>query len=197
MKTFIKSGLFALTLGLIAVSFTSSPAVSDAGEESSSIVWTGKKVTGEHTGTIDFKTIAWKFDKAGTLVSANFTVDMTSIKCTDLDEKNGAKLVGHLGSADFFNTTVYPTAQFKTTGVKSMGKGAYEVTGDLTIKDITEPVTFSANVSSDGHMRAGTAEVAIDRTKYDIKYGSGSFFDGLGDKMINDEFVLTIDIKKH
>jgi len=154
-------------------------------------------VTGEHTGTIDFKAIAWKFDKAGTLVSANFTVDMTSIKCTDLDEKNGAKLVGHLGSADFFNTTVYPTAQFKTTGVKSMGKGAYEVTGDLTIKDITEPITFSANVSSDGHMRTGTAEVAIDRTKYDIKYGSGSFFDGLGDKMINDEFALVIEIKKH
>lgn len=195
MRTILKSGIFTLVLALVAVSFTTS--TEDIGHESSTINWTGTKVTGTHTGTIDFKTAAWKFDAEGALVSANFIVDMTSIKCTDLDEKNGKKLIGHLSSPDFFNTVAFPTAQFKTTAIKSLGKGDYEITGDMSIKDITMPLTFNANISTDGHVKNGTATIAIDRTKYDIKYGSGSFFDGLGDKMISDEFVLEVDIKKH
>ncbi len=195
MKTIIKSALLTLALVLVGTSFTTSEEA--VGNESSTIIWTGTKVTGEHTGTLDFKTVAWKFDEAGTLISANFIVDMTSIKNTDLDKESAAKLVGHLNSADFFNTAVYPTAEFKTTSVKSIGDGEYEITGDMTIKETTESLTFNANVTNDGHMKHGTATVTIDRSKYDVRYGSGSFFDGLGDKMIYDDFVLEIDIKKH
>ena len=195
MRTIIKTGLLAIIFTVAVSSFTTPAEV--VGHESSSIVWTATKVTGEHTGTLDFKTVAWKFDEGGMLISANFIVDMTSIKNTDLDEKNGAKLVGHLNSPDFFDTAVYPTAQFKTTAVKSMGEGEYEITGDMTIKDITKPLTFNANVADDGHVKHATAKVTIDRAKYDVKYGSGSFFDDLGDNLISDEFTLDIDITKH
>lgn len=177
--------------------FTTSPADSTPGHESASITWTGTKVTGSHTGQVDFQKHNWKFDDAGTLVSASFFVDMTTITCTDLDEKTGAKLVGHLNSQDFFNTAEYPTASFKSTSVKSLGKGEYAITGDMTIKNITEEMTINATISNDGHLTTATSKVEIDRTKFDIKYGSGSFFDDLGDNMIHDQFVLDIEIKKH
>jgi polyisoprenoid-binding protein YceI len=184
---------FALIFGLS--SFVTE--ITEEGHESSSIVWTGTKVTGSHTGTVDFKSFDWKFDEAGTLVSANFFVDMTSIQCTDLDEETGAKLEGHLKSTDFFNTEAYPTASFQTSTVESLGKGKYTITGELKIKSTVKSVSFEATVTSDGHITTAIATVVINRTAYDIKYGSGSFFDGLGDKMISDEFALDIEIKKH
>lgn len=195
MKRKIALGLFSIVVGVFSMSFTADePAL---GKETSSIVWTGKKVTGEHTGTIDFKHVAWKFDGNGALISANFSVDMTTIVNTDLGGEYKGKLEGHLASEDFFNTAKFPTADFVTTSVKPLGKGAYEISGDLTIKGIKESLTFEAMVKDDGHMKHATATVSIDRTKYGVKYGSGKFFDNLGDKMIDDEFILQIDIKKH
>jgi polyisoprenoid-binding protein YceI len=194
MKTNILSIMMVLLVGLSSFSFTS---LLEEGKESATIQWVGKKVTGEHSGTVDFKDLNWKFDANGALVAANFTVDMTSIAVTDLEGDMKGKLEGHLSSADFFNVEEHPTASFTTTEVKSLGKGAYEITGDLVIKGISEPITFNAQVDNDGHMKHATANVEVDRAKYDIRYGSGSFFEGLGDKMIYDEFTLRIDIKKH
>jgi polyisoprenoid-binding protein YceI len=122
---------------------------------------------------------------------------MTTIAVTDLEGEMKGKLEGHLASKDFFNIAEFPKASFKTSKVKSLGKGMYEVTGDLTIKSITNPITFNAQVENDGHMKHATASVIVDRSKFDIRYGSESFFDGLGDKMIYDEFTLDIDIWKH
>ncbi|MEN2413703.1 YceI family protein [Flavobacterium mesophilum] len=158
--------------------------------KASSIKWVGKKVTGEHSGTVNFKEGAVVF-KGKKLVGGSFTVDMTSLTSTDLTGEYQGKLNGHLKADDFFGTDKFPTSKlvFKTIGAKSAD--VYTVTADLTIKGITKPVTFDITVKGN----TATTAFKVDRTKYDIKYGSGSFFEGLGDKTINDEFELAVALK--
>lgn len=157
----------------------------------STISWIGKKVTGQHEGTINLKEGNLIF-KGKKVVGGNFTVDMTSMTTTDLKAGQGKeKLDGHLKSEDFFGTEKFPTSTlvFKTIGVKS--PGVYSVTADLTIKGITDSVNFELTTSA----TTAAANVKINRTKFGIKYGSGSFFDNLGDKAINDEFELNVALK--
>lgn len=157
----------------------------------SSITWVGKKVTGQHDGTINLKEGTLTFNGKN-IVGGNFTVDMTSMTTTDLKAGQGKeKLDGHLKSADFFGTEKFPTSTliFKTVAAKSAG--VFTVTADLTVKGITNPVTFDLATTAN----SATANVKINRTKYDIKYGSGSFFDNLGDKVIYDDFDLTVALK--
>jgi polyisoprenoid-binding protein YceI len=159
--------------------------------EKSKISWVGKKVTGEHSGTINFKE-GTVILKKGKLAGGSFTVNMTSIEVTDLKAGQGKeKLEGHLKADDFFGTAKFATAslEFKTIAAKS--NGIYTITADLTIKGITNSVTFDMNVTD----TTATTSFKVDRTKYDIKYGSGSFFDNLGDKTISDEFDLTVNLQ--
>ncbi len=156
--------------------------------ENSTIEWTGKKVLGQHNGTINLKDGNIVF-RDGKIVKGKFTVDMTSIEVTDLKGGGAAKLKGHLESADFFSTEEFNEAKFVSTKITpEAGVGDYIVEGELTIKGITKPISFSVN-STDSEVKG---RIVIDRTKYDIKYGSGSFFDNLGDKAIDDNFVLDI-----
>lgn len=157
----------------------------------STISWVGKKVTGQHEGTLNLKDGSLIF-KGKKVVGGNFTVDMTSMTTTDLKAGQGKeKLDGHLKSEDFFGTEKFPTSTlvFKTVAAKSAG--IYTITADLTVKGITNPVTFDLATTAN----SATANVKINRTKYDIKYGSGSFFDNLGDKAIYDDFDLTVNLK--
>ncbi|MFT4031609.1 MAG: YceI family protein [Siphonobacter sp.] len=168
------------------------PSVIKVDPAKSSITWTGKKVTGEHSGTIAVKEGQLLVD-GGKLVGGNFTVDMTSLKVTDVkDEKMNGKLVGHLTSDDFFGTSANPTSTLTITKVTPKGGIDYEITGNLSIKGKTNPITFPATY--DAKTGVGTAKVVIDRSKYDIKYGSKSFFDNLGDKAIYDEFELDVKL---
>ncbi|MFT7589586.1 MAG: polyisoprenoid-binding protein YceI, partial [Limisphaerales bacterium] len=163
-----------------------------ADADNSSVTWKGFKVTGSHHGTINIESGSLQFNN-DILAGGEFSVDMTSMKCVDLDEKNGAKLIGHLSSPDFFNIQEYPTAKIKITSVASRGPvGEYKVTADVTIKDNTSEVKFLANVNFEG--RTATAELEIDRSEFDVKYGSGSFFQNLGDKTIYDEFKMGISL---
>ena len=156
----------------------------------SKVVWLGKKVTGQHTGEVKLAEGHLEFDGAA-FKAANFTVDMTTITCTDLtDAEYNKKLVTHLNSDDFFATDKNKTAKFVTKSVTKVKDNTYRVTGDLTIKGKTAPATFNADVTKTG----ATAVVTFDRTTYDVKYGSGKFFQGLGDKMINDEVQLTVTL---
>lgn len=157
----------------------------------SSIVWTGKKVTGQHTGTINIK--SGNIDiQDGVLKGGNFVIDMNSIVCTDMEGEYGKKLEGHLKSDDFFGVPNHPTAEVVITSVNTGEvRNRYDITADLTIKGITHPITFSAILGED----MAKAKITVDRTKYDVKYGSGSFFDGLGDKMIYDDFELDLTVK--
>ena len=158
--------------------------------EKSSIIWNAKKVTGEHSGTVNFQEGVLIFKK-GKVTGGNFTVDMTSLVTTDLSGEWKTKLEGHLNSDDFFSTEKFKTSTLVFKKVASKAKGVYKVTADLTIKGITKPVNFDLTVKGN----KATTVVNIDRTKYDIKYGSKSFFDSIGDKAINDDFTLSVNLQ--
>ena len=157
--------------------------------DQSTVTWKGYKVTGSHHGTIALKEGHLIFEDEK-LTGGEFTVDMTTLVSNDLEGEYKGKLEGHLKSDDFFGTETHPNANLVFTKVKSTGKNSYEVTGDLTIKGKTNPVTFDLSV----YGSKATANVKIDRSKYDVRYGSGSFFDNLGDKTIYDEFDLVVDL---
>ncbi len=182
--TTIKSTILALT-AVFTMSFTAQAGKKPIKPSKSSIHWVGKKVTGKHEGTIKFKSGEVKIKK-DKLAGGSFIVDMNSINVTDLQGEYKGKLEGHLKADDFFGVTTYPEAKFTITSVEGN-----LVKGDLTIKDHTEKEAFV--LTTKGNTISG--DVVIDRTKFGIKYGSKSFFDGLKDKAINDEFSLTIHIE--
>lgn len=151
------------------------------------ITWTGKKVTGEHSGTINFKEGTLIF-KDGKINGGSFVVNMTTIKNTDQTGKDKEKLETHLKSEDFFNVKGFNTSKMVFKSVSEKKKNLYLVKADLTIKGKTNPVSFEL-VTTD---HTATADLQIDRTKYGIQYGSGSFFDDLGDRTIYDDFDLKV-----
>jgi polyisoprenoid-binding protein YceI len=158
--------------------------------EKSSISWLGKKIGGQHNGLIQIKSgdLELKNDE---IVSGNFIIDMASITNTDLtDEGYNKKLVGHLKSDDFFGIEKFPTATFNITKATKFSDGKASVTGDLTIKGKTESITFDFIKNTNYY----TAKLEIDRSKFNVRYGSTSFFDSLGDKAIDDIFILDIKL---
>lgn len=168
-----------------------------ANVKNSTVNWKGEKLTGAHTGTLLVKNGTVEM-KNGEPVTVKMVMDMTSMVNTDLDKEYGEKLVGHLQSDDFFSVEKNPTASFESTKIEKLkektASGAnYKVTGNLTIKGITNPVSFDAGISSKDNAVSSNGTIVFDRTKWDIKYGSGSFFDDLGDKAIYDN--ITLDYK--
>ncbi|MEX0273868.1 MAG: YceI family protein [Flavobacteriaceae bacterium] len=185
-----------ITLALTIVFGASATAASpiegdkkDVNTSESTIVWKGYKVTGSHQGTMALASGHLEFENGG-LSGGEFVVDMTSITCTDLSGGMKGKLEGHLKSKDFFGVDDHPTSKLVFTNVKANGKNSYEVTANLTIKDITKQVSFDISI----YGSKATASLKVDRAEYDVRYGSGSFFDNLGDKTIYDEFDLVIDL---
>lgn len=160
----------------------------------SKIEWIGRKVTGQHSGEIKIATGNLNANGKA-LASGTFAMDMTSMTCTDLDATNGGKLLGHLKSDDFFSVQKNPTSKFVITKITATGAEKATITGDLTIKGITNSISFPASVKQEGSFIVAVAKgVKINRTQFDIKYGSKSFIAGIGDKAIDDEFELNIDL---
>ncbi|MEZ4854657.1 YceI family protein [Flavobacterium sp.] len=157
--------------------------------EKSSINWVGKKVTGQHNGTVNLKEGNLVF-KDEALVGGKFIVDMTTINTTDLQGEWAQKLNNHLKADDFFGVEKYPTATLQFKKIADKGNNVYTIYADLTIKDITNPVSFDIVIGKN----TATTKLTIDRTKFDIKYKSGSFFENLGDKAIYDDFELDINL---
>ncbi|AUN97913.1 YceI family protein [Bacteriovorax stolpii] len=162
----------------------------------SKVVYTGKKtlVDSKHTGEVKIKDGFLNFD-GNTLKGGEFVIDMTTITNTDLtDAEYNKKFVGHITSEDFFDTAKFGTSKLVIKNAKKEKDNTYNVTGDLTIKGKTAPVNFTALVTKS----EASANITVDRTKHDVKYGSGSFFKDLGDKVIADniEFVVTLKAKK-
>ena len=179
----------------VGLSFTDSEIVTYSVDTEASVVkWTGYKVTGKHYGTVKVENGALQYED-GQLVGGSFEIDMASIKCDDLSGEYAQKLEGHLKSADFFGVENHPTAKFVITEVISRGKpGDYRISGDLTIKETTKPVKFNANITEESDNMLANAKITIDRAEYNVRYGSGSFFDNLGDKTIYDEFDLEVQL---
>lgn len=199
----VRTGALSAVVGMmVAVTLISGPAMA-AGEKvaqidtrASVVKWLGKKVTAQHNGTVRIKggTVEFKGDQ---LIGGRFEIDMNSISNEDLkDPEWNGKLVSHLKSDDFFSVAKHPVATFKITKVKELKKkdATHEITGDLTIKGITHPVTFPAKVETKNGKTSAKASLKVDRTKWNVRFRSGKFFEGLGDKMIHDDFQLDLEI---
>ncbi|SFQ02489.1 YceI family protein [Hymenobacter arizonensis] len=165
----------------------------------STLGWEGKAVTHGHNGTMNF-TEGQLLVKGNAVVGGTVIVDMKSMKATDItDTESHGKFVGHMTSEDFFGVEKNPTSTFKIVSVAPI-KGAAKdadnatITGDMTIKGVTQRISFPAKVGVKQGVAAATGKVTIDRTKFGLKYGSKSFFDSLGDKAINDTFDLTFNV---
>jgi len=184
----------------IATALVFSLGVYAGGEENytvdnsiSSMEWVGKKVTGQHNGTIKVKegtvTVSDGMITGGTLM-----IDMNSIVIEDIkDEGTNAKLAGHLRSDDFFSVEKYPMSKLVINKVEKKGD-KYHIHGDLTIKGKTDKVEIPAEIKMENGKLVAIGETEIDRTKWDIKYGSGKFFEDLGDKMIYDNFIVKFKV---
>lgn len=186
-KTIFKSVLIlAVAAGSAAFTSTMEKKI-DITE--STIEWKGKKVLGSHNGTINLKDGHLEME-GDQLTGGQFTVDMTSITVTDLSGEDKGKLEGHLKSDDFFGVNNYPTSTLVIDSASKNGN-IYSVKGTITIKGTTEPVAFDLVMGES----AATANLKIDRTKFGVRYGSGSFFDNLGDNTISDTFTLDVNLK--
>ena len=156
------------------------------------VVWTGYKVTGKHTGTVKVKSGNVQFTN-GVLTGGTFEMDMNSVNDTDLEGEWAAKLVGHLKSDDFLGVATFPTSTFVITrAIPQDSKGNYKIIGNLTLKGTTKEVKFMASALETNGTVSASGKMTIDRSDYNMRYGSGSFFDGLGDKTIYDEFDLQV-----
>jgi polyisoprenoid-binding protein YceI len=157
--------------------------------QKSKITWFGKKVTGSHNGTVALS--------EGSLIASGkkitggtFTIDMTSLK----DADGSVRLETHLKSDDFFSVEKFPTSRFVISKIDSKGGDQYVVKGNLTIKGITNEVEFPATIQIAKGQVSAQAKIVVDRTKFDIRYRSGNFFENLGDKVIDDNFEMTVDL---
>ncbi len=165
----------------------------------STLGWEGKAVTHGHNGTMQFASGDLQVN-GNQVVGGTVVVDMKTMKATDItDAANHAKFVGHMSSDDFFNAEKFPTSTFKITSVKPIAGAAANadnatITGDMTIKGVTQQISFPAKVGVKNGVAAATGKVTIDRTKFGLKYGSKTFFDSIGDKAIYDEFTLAFNV---
>jgi len=181
--------LFVVAVMATLMSFTIKDREYKIDSQKSKITWVGKKVTGQHAGTINLsegKIVA----NGNKITGGSFTIDMASLK----DEGANARLETHLKSDDFFSTEKFPAATFVTSKIESKGGDQFLVKGNLTIKGITNEIEFPATIQISNGQVSAKAKIVIDRTKYDIKFRSGNFFENLGDKAIEDNFELNVDL---
>jgi len=176
-----------ICIAIASLAFTS-VITKDIIVKESSIKWNAYKVTGEHYGTILLKEGVLKFED-DILTGGSFIVDMTSLT---VDDQKGMKkkfLIKHLKSDDFFDVKNHTTSNLTFTEVLKT-ENSYAITANLTIKGITKPVTFNMNIQNN----SATAKLKINRTHYNIKYRSTSFFQDLKNKAINDDFDLEVKL---
>lgn len=162
----------------------------------STIDWKGFKPTGSHNGTVALESGVFTVNN-GKIESGTFLIDMNSLNVLDIpaEEEDHAKLSGHLKSADFFDVEKFPTAGFEVTGFE-MKDGKNMLSGNLTLKEKKNNVSIPVTVKDEGDMYSITSEAfTIDRTKWDVRYGSKTFFDNLGDRFINDDIELKLNVK--
>lgn len=164
--------------------------------EASSITWAGHKPTGSHHGTINIENGVFTIHN-DVIESGTFLIDMESIKVLDIpeDDESHGKLTGHLKSPDFFDVEQFPAASFEVTKLETVD-GKSMLSGNLKMKDVSNNITIPVSIDQNGDSIAITSETfTIDRSKWNVKFGSKSFFDNLGDKFVNDGIELKIDVK--
>jgi len=164
-------------------------------QDKSIIKWKGTKSIGSyHEGYILVENSFVNIDK-NVIIGGEININMDSITCTDIEDKNSNQyLIEHLKSADFFSVPTFPFAFLKITNIKHIEDNDYLITADLTIKNETHPIDFFANIKVDKNAALASGKINIDRSKYDIKYKSKTWYPDLGDKFINDIFELYFNL---
>lgn len=190
-----------LLAGLLANSAVMANELSKAADktlkvdaQNSKVLWEAKKVTGAHAGVVPISSGSLVLD-GDKLKGGSFVLDVKNLTVTDVkDADMNGKLTSHLKNDDFFSVEAHPQAKFVITSVTPKTAGSYDVTGKLTIKGITNDITFPATIKSDAGKVTADAKIVIDRTKYDIKFRSTNFFENLGDKAISNDFTLDVKL---
>lgn len=164
--------------------------------DQSQIMWVGKKTLVADwidEGFIKLSNGSLSVDN-GNILSGGVVVDMNTITAQKTGSGGGQdKLANHLKSADFFNVAEFGNSVFNVISV-TKNEDKYEVTGDITIKGKTESITFPANIyMGDGKVFV-EAEIVIDRSKFDVRFGSKNFFNDLGNNVIDDNFTLKMKL---
>ena len=161
--------------------------------EKSELKWTGKELSSKiHTGTLFLKEGRINIDSNG-MIEGKVVIDMTSINVTDLQGKWKDKLEEHLKSTDFFGVEKFPTAFITFQSTKNPNKEKkINLDGELTIKDITHPLSFTADLLNTKPFLTAKAILSFDRSKYNVRFRSGKFFENLGDKLILDDIDIDI-----
>jgi len=183
-----------LVAAFLISSFTISPHTNDVklNTKNSKLIWTGSKPTGSHTGTIDIVSGFLTFDH-GNFVGGTFSIDMNTILCTDIESESKSNyFVSHLKDEDFFDVEKFSDANLKITKVFKIDDRNYSVLADLTIKGITNPIAFEAEVTGNGNSFVAASKFTIDRTKWGVEYKSGNIFKNLGDKIIYDDIEFDV-----
>lgn len=212
----MKKYLFALSVLFFAVSCNTTvknkvegtdaqEAASGTGVEltvdtqASSIHWKGSKIGGSHHGTIGLKSGSLAIDGVE-VVSGSFTIDMNAIVDEDLTQKDmNDMLVNHLKSEDFFDVAKYPESTFTITKIEAASNATdsitHNVSGNLKLKDVEKNITFGAKITKEGSTyTAVTVPFTIDRTQWNVKYGSKTLFADLKENIVNDNIELQITV---
>lgn len=161
--------------------------------DDSELSWIGTELsTKTHTGTIDFTDGTIVVDSDNT-ISGNIKINMSTINVTDLQGRSKEMLERHLRSSDFFEVESFSEAKFSFIS-KSFDKLSNQISfvGDLTIKDITNPISFNATLLETSPFLKAKAVLSFDRSKYNVRFRSGNFFENLGDKLILDDIDVNI-----
>lgn len=168
--------------------------------ERSSLQWTGRNLLNRHVGTLGFSAGSLSFEDAG-LVGGCLTIDWDTLKCDDLAGTDlHDVLMHHLKDHDFFDVAAYPAPEVSITSVRALPEGtagapSVEVTAELTMKGVTNSVTFPATVGvdPDGGF-ALNGHLDFDRTNWNVRYGSGRLFRNLGMHLVNDRIDLGFNL---
>jgi len=194
LKSKVKISFLGLMVMLLGFSVTMNAAEYVVDKTASKVKWEAKKVTGQHNGSISFAN--GSIVATGNKISGgSFVIDMKSLSNEDItDAGMKAKLMGHLASDDFFSIEKFPESKMVIKKVTAVSGDEFKFLVDLTIKGITNPVEFNAKVTASGDKLSADGVITVNRTLYGIKYGSGSFFQGLGDKVIYDDFTLAFSV---
>lgn len=164
--------------------------------DNSSIKWTGRELsTKSHYGSLQMKNGSLTVNTDGT-INGIIKIDMTTIDCEDLQGRSKASLERHLRSDDFFSVESHPIAilTFKSEGGIGAGnKLAFN--GDLEIKGISHPISFESELKSVDPKVSALVDMTFDRSKYNVRFRSGTFFQNLGDKLIYDDIEISVDIR--
>lgn len=186
---------FLLTLvSIISLSICTAQNKISIDIKNSSVKWIGEKVTGTHSGTIQLKEAFFLVENEQ-INGGTFSIDMNTIKCTDIESPTYAtKLENHLKNNDFFAVDKYPESTLEITKVIFDGI-SYMINANITIRDIQKEISFPAQFHNENGIFTANARLKINRTSHDIKYGSGTFFDELGDRMIYDDFIIEVQLK--